>query len=104
MSSIKSIFYSLPTIHQRALHELWLNRNDSNFVVSEETKPFREENQQVLREEFDVEFKRQPFTLGQYSKFTDSSGVEILLYKDPSKTPPPDYSSSEEEYEGPFSS
>ncbi len=97
MSSGKSKFYLLPQVHQRALHELYLN-HDSNFVVSEETKEFILKNQQVFSEEF-ADYEREPFLKDSYSQFTDSSGVEIGLLIDPSRTPPPD-ASSESEGEG----
>ena len=89
MSSGIAKFYQLPRIHQRALHELYLNRHDSNFVVSEETKQFLLLNQSIVREEFNLEFERESFTKDFYSQFTDSSGAEILLYQEAPPTPPP---------------
>jgi hypothetical protein len=87
MSSSKSNFYKLPLIHQRALHELWLLRTDSTFVVSQETRSFLEQNQTILREEFDTEFERQPFQLGEYSQISDSFGTDYLVLQDPPATP-----------------
>jgi transposase InsO family protein len=87
MSSGKSAFFSLPLIHQRALHELWLNRSDPNFVVSEETKEFLLQNQSILREEFRLDFEQEPFSRSTYSQFTDPSGTELLLFKERPSTP-----------------
>jgi hypothetical protein len=101
MSSGKSKFYLLPQIHQRALHELYLNRHDSNFVVSEETKAFILQNTQVFAEEF-ADYERDPHLKDSYSQFTDSSGVEIRLLIDPSRTPPPDTSSESEGEDSPL--
>ena len=97
MSSGKSKFYSLPEIHQRALHELYLNRTDPNFAVSQEIINFLEQNQQILREEFNSEFERLPFQqLDTFSTFTDSSGVEFTCINKIPTTPPPSDSSESE--------
>jgi hypothetical protein len=88
MSSGKSKFYQLPRVHQRALHELWLSRNDSTFVVSQETKDFLYKNQSIFRERFEKEFERIPFQLGEYSQITDSSGTDFQVLKDAPATPP----------------
>jgi hypothetical protein len=101
MSSGKSKFYLLPQIHQRALHELYLNRHDSNFVVSEETREFILQNPQVFTEEF-ADYERDPHLKDSYSQFTDSSGVEIRLLQDTPRTPLPDTSSESEGESSPW--
>jgi hypothetical protein len=103
MSSGKPRFYQLPRIHQRALHELYLNRHDSNFVVSEETKLFLLLNQSIVVEELNLEFERESFTKDSYSQFTDSSGAEILLYQEAPPTPPLDNLSAVEDNDNPWS-
>jgi hypothetical protein len=98
MSSSKSKFYSLSPVHQRALHELWLARTDktNTFVVSEETKLFLLNNQDIVKEEFNLEFERHPFELGEYSQVTVKN-KSYLVYNDPPQTPPYQPSDSEEE-------
>jgi hypothetical protein len=100
MSSGKSKFYLLPQIHQRALHELYLNRHDPNFVVSKETREFILQNSQVFTDEF-AEYEIDPYVKDHYSQFTDSKGVEISLLVDPPRTPPPDISSESEGEDSP---
>jgi hypothetical protein len=94
MSSSKHNFYKLSPIHQKALHELWIRKNDSNYEVSQATTDFLFENQSVLRENFDLEFERQPFQLGSYTRLLDS---DILLLNNNPSTPPPSDSDSEGE-------
>jgi hypothetical protein len=66
---------------------LWLARTDPTFVVSQETKDFLFENQSILKEEFDTEFERTPFQLGEYSQVTDSFGTDLLYPKEAPATP-----------------
>jgi hypothetical protein len=87
-------FSKLPANHQRALHELWLRRVNSTFVVSQETLTFLEQNQTILREEFDKVFEREPMQIGEYTQNTDS--LSDLVWSPPTPLHEPDSGSESE--------
>jgi hypothetical protein len=98
ISSVVNI-NSLSRIHQQAQHELYLSRHDSQFVVSQETINFLDQNQSLLREVFHLDYEREHHIFDSYTQITDSDRITRLYISEPSSTPPycQSYSDSEDE-------
>jgi hypothetical protein len=98
ISSVVNI-NSLSRIHQRALHELYLSRHDSQFVISQETINFLNQNQSILRENFHLDYEREHHIFDSYSQITVSDGITSLYVSKQTSTPPYCQSQSDSEDE-----